>query len=159
MIYFLSFSYNKIKESAYEMIQSHFARSAGEEPNSPMPPTYFKLGQLYEINEDKQGIHITLGNSMLVVNTGHGVAVNKRAARILLNLYGIKSPDFHCVAHIASGVVKHMTTSKTMNVPEITILYDTLRTVIKHFEASIKNKEILDQALENLQLSKICLIS
>ena len=101
MIYFLSFSYNKIKESAYETIQSHFARSAGEEPNSPMPPTYFKLGQLYEINEDKQGIHITLGNSMLVVNTGHGVAVNKRAARILLNLYGIKSPDFHCVAYIA----------------------------------------------------------
>ena len=31
--------------------------------------------------------------------------------------------------------------------------------VIKHFEASIKNKEILDQALENLQLSKIHLIS
>ena len=57
MIYFLSFSYNKIKESAYETIQSHFARSAGEEPNSPMPPTYFKLGQLYEINEDKRDTH------------------------------------------------------------------------------------------------------
>ena len=37
-------SYNKIKESAYESIQSHFTRSAGEEPNSPLPPTYFKLG-------------------------------------------------------------------------------------------------------------------
>ena len=32
-----------------------------------------------------------------------------------------------------------------MNVPEITILYETLRTVIKHFEASTKSKEILDQ--------------
>ena len=52
-----------------------------------------------------------------------------------------------------------MGTSKTINVPEITILYETLRMVIKHFEASIKNKEILDQALENLQLSKIHLIS
>ena len=124
-----------------------------------MLPTHFKLGQSYEINEDKQAIHITLGNSMPVVNTGHGVAVNKKAARILLNLYGIKSPDFHCATHIASGVVKHMTTSKTMNVPEITILHDTLRTVIKHFEASIKSKDILDLALENLQLSKIYLIS
>ena len=56
--YFLSFiiSYNKIKESAYETIQSHFARSAGEEPNCPLPPTYFKLGQLYEINELIQGV-------------------------------------------------------------------------------------------------------
>ena len=113
---FFVISYHKIKESAYETIQSHFARSAGEEPNSPLPPTYFKLGQLYEINEDKQAIHIILGNSMPVANTGDGVAVNKKAARILLDLYGIKSPDFRCAAHIGSGVVKRMTTSKTMNV-------------------------------------------
>ena len=120
-------SYNKIKESAYETIQSHFARSAWEESNSPVPPTYFKLGQLHEINEGKQEIHITLGNSMPVANTGDGIAVNKKAARILLDLYGIKSPDFGGAAHIASGVVKRMATSKTMNVPEITILYETLR--------------------------------
>ena len=69
-------SYNRIKESAYEMIQSHFIRSAGEESNSPLPPTYFKLGQLYEINGDKQEMHITLGNSMPVANTGDGIAVN-----------------------------------------------------------------------------------
>ena len=31
-------SYNKIKESACETIQSHFVRSAGEEQNSPLPP-------------------------------------------------------------------------------------------------------------------------
>ena len=73
---FFVISYHKIKESAYETIQSHFARSAGEEPNSPLPPTYFKLGQLYEINGDKQEIHITLGNSMPVANTGDGIAVN-----------------------------------------------------------------------------------
>ena len=71
----------------------------------------------------------------------------------------IKSSDFCCAAYKASGAVKRMATSKTMNVPEITILYETLRMVIEHFEASIKNKEILDQALENLPLSKIHLIS
>ena len=66
----------------------------------------------------------------------------------------IKSPDFYCAAHIASCVVKRMATSKTMNVPEIAILYETFRTVIKHFEASIKNKEILDQALKTFSYLK-----
>ena len=154
MIYSFIISYNKFKESAYETIQSHFARSAGEEPNFLLPPTYFKLGQLHEINEDKQEIGITFGNSVPVANTGDSIAVNKKAARILLDLYDIKSPDFCCAAHIASGVVKHMVTSKTMNVPEIAILYETLRTVIKHFEASIKNKEILDQALKTFSYLK-----
>ena len=46
-----------------------------------------------------------------------------------------------------------------MNVTEIITLFETLRTIIKHFEASVKNKEILDQALENLQLSQVHLIS
>ena len=41
-----------------------------------------------------------------------------------------------------------------MNVPEIAILYETFRTVIKHFEASIKNKEILDQALKTFSYLK-----
>ena len=58
-----------------------------------------------------------------------------------------------------SGVIKRMTTSKTMNVTEIVTLYETLRTIIKHFEASIKNKEILEQALEILQLSQVHLFS
>lgn len=44
-----------------------------------------------------------------------------------------------------------MKTSKTMKVPEITILYETFGRVIEHFETSIKNKDIVDQALENLK--------
>ena len=87
MIYSFIISYNKIKESAYETIQSHFARSSSEKPNFLLPPTYFKLGQLHEINEDKQEIGITFGNSMPVANTGGSIAVNKKAARILLDLY------------------------------------------------------------------------
>ena len=55
---------------------------------------------------------------MPVANTRDGVAVNKNTSTIPLDLYGIKCPNFHCAAHIASGVIKCMTTSKT-NVPEI----------------------------------------
>ena len=41
---------------------------------------------------------------------------------------------------IASGVIKHMTTSNTINIPENTTLYKTLRIIIKNFEATIKMK-------------------
>ena len=74
---------------------------------------------------------------MPVENTGDEVAVNKTNLRILLDLYSIKCPDFRCVAHIASGVIKHMTTSKTLKVREITTFYETLRTIIQHFEVLV----------------------
>ena len=87
---------------------------------------------------------------MPVANTG-GVAVNKKASRIFLDIYGIKRLDFCCAAHIASGDNKHMTTSNTINIPENTTLYKTLRIIIKNFEATIKNNEIL---LKILKISK-----
>ena len=92
-IYYLS--YNKIKESAYETIQSHFSRSAVEEPSSPFPTTYFKLGHLYEINEDKLEIHRALLSIKKLLDPSY-------------SLYDIKSPDFRCAAHAASGFVKRM---------------------------------------------------
>ena len=58
-------------------------------------------------------MHIIPDKSMPVANTGDGVAVNKKASRIPFDLYGIKCPNFHCTAHMASDVIKCMTTSKT----------------------------------------------
>ena len=52
---------------------------------------------------------------------------------------------------IASDVIKHMTTSNTINIPENTTLYKTLRIIIKNFEATIKNNEI---PLKILKISK-----
>ena len=46
-----------------------------------------------------------------------------------------------------------------MNVPEVTTLYECLRTVIKHFECSIKNIELLDDSMEILELSPLHLLS
>ena len=51
-----------------------------------------------------------LDKCMPVANTGDGVAVNKKASRILLDLYGNKYSDFCLAAHIASGAIKRMTT-------------------------------------------------
>lgn len=46
-----------------------------------------------------------------------------------------------------------------MNVAEVTVLYECLRTVIKHFESSIKNKDLLDEAMEILELQPLHLMS
>ena len=40
-----------------------------------------------------------------------------------------------------------------------TVLYETVQTVVKDFEGSIKNQETLERAMENLELSPIHLIS
>ena len=46
-----------------------------------------------------------------------------------------------------------------MNVAEVSMLYERLRTMVKHFESSIKNKELLDKAMEILELQPLHLIS
>ena len=48
---------------------------------------------------------------------------------------------------------------KTMDVEEVTELHNVLRTVTKHFESSIKNKELLDECLSILEVQPIHLIS
>ena len=61
--------------------------------------------------------------------------------------------------HVLSGVIKRLAPHKTMNVAEVSTLYECLRTVIKHFESSIKNKELLDEAMEILKLQLLHLTS
>ena len=60
--------------------------------------------------------------------------------------------DYRCAAHVLSGVIKRLATSTTMNVAEVSTLYECLRTVAKHFKSTIKNKELLDEAMEILEL-------
>ena len=103
-------------------------------------------------------ITIQVHDRFPIGNIGDGVAVNIKGARGLRQLYGFMSPDFRCSAHGASGSIKRMTTSKTMNVPEVTTLYECLRTVIKHFECSVKNKETLD-SMEILGMTPLHLLS
>ena len=97
----------------------------GDDCIRPVPPTYLKLGKITNIDVERKEIHIQLHDNMPIGNTGDGVAVDVKAACVLRELYGIKAPDFRCAAHIASGVVRRATTSKTMNVPELT-MYETI---------------------------------
>ena len=67
--------------------------------------------------------------------------------------------DYQCAAHVMSCVIKRLATSTTMNVAEVSTLYECLRTVVKHFESTIQNKELLDEAIEILELQPLHLIS
>ena len=145
-----------IESSAFVTVNNDL--SGDEETTlSPVPPIYFKLGTVKEIKETE--IHINMAKTLPVAVTGDGVSVNTKASRLLGELYGMPVPDFRCSSHIASGCIKRMATSKTMNVPEVFALYPVMRTITKHFEASIKNKERLDECMKVLELTPLHLIS
>ena len=117
------------------------------------------MGTLSSCDFETKSINIQVHDRDPIGNIGDGVAVNNKAARVLRELNSFMSPDFRCAAHTASGSIKRLTNSKTMNVSEVTTCYETLRTVIKHFESSVKNKELLYDAMAILKMTPLCLIS
>ena len=159
------------QRSAFHTINRNIADSFPDDTHpviDPVPPNYFKLGtvmNVLKIQDDAEDdveemvINIEVDEKFPIANTGDGVATNSKAARVLRDLYGIFTPEFRCSAHAASGSIKRLATSKTMNVPDVTTLYECLRRVVKHFECSVKNKEILDDALEILESTPLNLIS
>ena len=46
-----------------------------------------------------------------------------------------------------------------MNVEKVTTFYECIRSIIKHFQCSVKDKEILDTCLGILELGKMHLLS
>ena len=131
-----------LEKNAYTEIQQYFNDASMDSATyiAPAPPIYLKFGTLLEVNEQQKEIHVAGSPDLPIGNTGDGVASNVKAGRILRILYGFNSPDYQCAAHIASGAAKRLTTSKTMNVEEVTDLHNVLRMITKHFESSIKNK-------------------
>ena len=150
-----------LEKNAYTEIKQYFDNAAMDSANyiTPTPPTYLKFGTLLEVNEQQKEVYIAGSSDLPIAITRDGVASNVKAGQILRILYGFNSPDYRCAAHIASGVAKCLTTSRTMNVEEVTELQNVLRTITKHFESSIKNTELLDECLSILVVQPIYLIS
>ena len=61
---------------------------------------------------------------------------------------------YRCSAYTADGTLKRLARPKTMNVKETTF-YECIRSIIKHFQCSVKDKEILDTCLGILELGKM----
>ena len=74
-------------------------------------------------------------------------------------LIGIPSPSFRCASHTSDGTLKRLARSKTMSVPEVVELYESMRPVVKHFSYSVKDKELLDCAMEILDMTPFHLLS
>ena len=74
-------------------------------------------------------------------------------------MYGLCTAEYHCLAHAASGIIKRPSTSKTMNVSEVTVHYACILMVVKHFETKVKNKELLDDAMKILEVKPLHLTS
>ena len=89
--------------------------------SSLKPPQYFKLGLLKDVDEEKKVIKIQVSDKAPIANCGDGVTVNTKGARDVRNLYGLETPDYRCAELISSGTIKRLATSKTMNVPEVSV--------------------------------------
>ena len=71
----------------------------------PTPSAIFKIDLLSSVDENDQVISFNVSSKVPVGNSGDGVAVNTKAARVLRELYGLFTPDYHCAAHTLSGAM------------------------------------------------------
>ena len=94
-----------------------------------------------------------MSDRLPITNCGDGISVNVTAARVGAKLYGLLCPDFCCSAHSTDGCWKQIACSETMSVNEVKTLYESLKTVVKHFKFSSKSKELLDNCMAALEMS------
>ena len=55
---------------------------------------------------------------------------------------------YRCSVDSVDGTLKELARSKTKNVEKTTTFYQCIRSIIRHFQCSVKNKEILNTCLE-----------
>ena len=118
----------------------------------PSTPTYFKLGAIKRVSVEDKEIHLSMSKTLLVGNCGDGV--NTKAARVMKEFYGIKSPSFRYASHAADGSLKHISKSETMWVEEVKSFYNTQRSVVHFFQYGVKGEKALDLAIEIVEIQK-----
>ena len=71
---------------AYHMVGKQVIKSSGQEAPidiPPVPPSYFKIGELVNVDNNKKVVCIAVSNRFLVPNVGDGVLVNTEATPVL----------------------------------------------------------------------------
>ena len=86
---------------------------------------------------------------------GDGASINPKAGKILTENYGLLSPTTRCSGHAASGSIKRMATSKTMQVDAVVTFATGLKPVLKHFKLSGKSSSALNDALEVMEMKPL----
>ena len=122
----------------------------------PRPPAIFKTCSLVGINDSTIQLEsINWPNAV----TGDGCATNYAACRMLSEDFGLQTPFNRCSSHTADGTLKRLAKSKTMNIPEVTTLYDALRSVMSHIVCSPKSTSLLKDSIAALDLPEVHILN
>ena len=122
----------------------------------PIPPHYFRISTLKGIDHSEHIIYLEISPSNVpTAICGDRCATNVKSNRLITEWYGITSPEADCSSHAASGTIRRTCTSATMSDPDAVTIYKALRKILKHFSQSPKSTELLNKALDALELNNI----
>ncbi|XP_072024708.1 uncharacterized protein [Amphiura filiformis] len=118
----------------------------------PRPPKFLKMCKLTGMNESTINVQCSHWANAI---SQDGCATNFAATRKLTQEYGILTPSSRCTSHTADGTLKRLAKSRTMNVLEVTTLYESLRVVMSHIAYSPKTTSLLKQSIKMLDMRQI----
>ena len=122
----------------------------------PKPPHYFNIATLKGIDHAEKTISLEISPENVPTSIcGDSCSTNLKANRLVKEWFGISSPGAGCSSHAASGTIRRTCTSATMSDPDATALYNSLRTILKHFSKSAKSTELLNNALDALEQNNV----
>ena len=124
----------------------------------PSFPAIFNICTLIRIENDTIVLSV-IPEFIPTTNCGDSCGVNLKGVRLLEEQYDIKFPLSKCSSHIASGTIRRLCTSKTLCHPDAVSLYDNLRVLLKHFNHSCKNSDLLSTAIDNLEMHNVHLLN
>ena len=133
-----------------EFIQK-FNRNFPEELPPADIPAIFRCTELTKIDFEEKEIELNFQDwpTALVAD---GASVNPKAGQILTEKLGLVSPTTRCSGHAASGCIKRMAASKTMQVDAVVTFASGLKPILKHFKNSGKSSSALNEALEIMEM-------
>ena len=124
----------------------------------PKFPPIFSSANLTGIVDDTILLSIDPAN-IATTTCGDGFAVNGKGARLLEEIYGIKSPVSKCASHLASGTIRRLCSSVNHSQQDAVNLYDNLRALLKHFVCSAKSTELFNEACDVLEMNNVHILN
>lgn len=124
-------------------------------------PMYFKMGSLINIDDTDVGrvMNSQIDDNYPIRSTGDGVTTNSKVGHVFWDQSVLHTPKYCYSAHTAFWNIKRLAPPKSMKVTKKTVFYENLHTAVKHFESSVKYKELLDDALKILIVKPLHLTS
>ena len=145
-----------IKNNAFVSIEDAMKKQRSILVPEYRPPQFFKMCSLLSVTETTIDLEC---KEWPVTIMADGCSVNVSAGNQLADCFGLVSPSLRCVVHAADGSLKRLANSKTMNVPEISEFLPPFRTILKHFQKSGKSTSLLNEALDQLDMKQLHLVS